>query len=134
MGAITIISKFNAVAKLMQAVDDPELLKNYMDLQGAAFELTEQIKEKDETIKQLEEALSLKGKFICKGSVYFIADENGEFIDGPFCTKCFDVDHNKCRIILTGRSDNPTVQCLKCKVPFNSVPSMHFLRRQHSSE
>jgi len=134
MGAITIISKLNAVAKLVQAVNDPELLKNYIDLQGAAFELTEQIKEKDETIKQLGEALSLKGKFICKGSVYFIADEKGEFVDGPFCTKCFDVDHNKCRIILTGRIDTPTVQCLKCKVPFNSVPSMHFLRQQHSSE
>lgn len=127
MGATTIISKFNAVAKLMQAVNDPELLKNYMELQGAAFELTEKIKQKDEVIKRLEQALSLKGKIVCKGSAYFIADESGEFIDGPFCTRCFDVDHNKCRIVPVDREDNPEVQCLKCKVEFRSWPAMKFI-------
>jgi hypothetical protein len=133
MDPMAVMSKLSAVAKLVQAVNNPELLKSYIDLESAAFELAQQIKEKDGTIERLEQALSLKEKLVCKGSAYFITNENGEFVDGPFCTRCFDVDHNKCRVVLTGRPDNPSVWCLKCKVPFNSLPSMRFLRQQHSA-
>ncbi len=131
MDAKNLMAKFSAVTKLMEAVNDPKLLQSYMALQGDAFALTEQIKEKNELIAQLQEALELKGNLVCQGSAYFLTDEDGNFIDGPFCTKCFDVDQKKCRIVPVARNDNPQVQCLKCKVVFRSLPVMNFLIKLH---
>ncbi|HLB75070.1 MAG TPA: hypothetical protein VJJ98_13705 [Sedimentisphaerales bacterium] len=131
MDAKNLMAKFSAVTKLMEAVNDPKLLQSYMALQADAFELTEQIKEKNELIAQLQQALELKGKFVCKGSAYFLADEDSNSIDGPFCTKCFDVDKIKCRIVACGRVPAAGVQCLKCKVRFESQPASRFLSEQH---
>ena len=121
-----------AVAGIIKAADNPDLTKAYMDLQNEAYKLTEKLKEKDETIGQLQEALSLKGKLVCKGSAYFLVDENDKPTDGPFCTKCFDVDHNKCRLVQMASSRS--VQCLKCKVPFRSTPAIVFLNTGDSFE
>jgi hypothetical protein len=131
MDAKNLMAKFSAVTKLMEAVNDPKLLQSYMALQADAFELTEQIKEKNELIAQLQEALELKGKFVCKGSAYFITDEGGNLIDGPFCAKCFDVDKTKCRIVQVGTGALPQVQCLKCRVVFMSLPARDFLRKHN---
>jgi hypothetical protein len=114
--------------KLVDKANNLDLYKRLVDLQVEAVELTEQLKGKDERIAHLEDALLLKGKLVCKGSVYFVVDDGGNFTDGPFCTKCFDVDHNKCRIVPRGRIANPDVWCLRCKVPFTSLPAMTFLR------
>lgn len=129
-----LIDTAKEALELVDQVKNVDLYRRLVDLQREAMEFTEQLKNKEEMIKQLDEALALKGKLICKGSVYFIADETGEFIDGPFCTKCFDVDHNKCRIVAYGRIDNPEVQCLKCKVTFESWPAIGFLSKQHFSK
>jgi len=129
-----LIDTAKEALELVDQVKNVDLYRRLVDLQREAMEFTEQLKNKDEMIKQLKEALALKGKLICKGSVYFIADETGDFIDGPFCTRCFDVDHNKCRIVARGSTNNPAVQCLKCKVTFESWPAIEFLRKQHYSE
>jgi hypothetical protein len=130
MDTKSLMAKFSAVTKLMEAVNDPKLLQSYMTLQADAFELTEQIQEKNALITQLQEALELKGKFVCKGSAYFLADDDGNFIDGPFCTKCFDVDKVKCRIVEAPKHSVYSVQCLKCKVVFRSEPATTFLEKQ----
>ena len=129
-----LIDTAKEALELVDQVKNVDLYKRLVDLQHEAIEFTEQLKSKDKMIEQLEDALALKGKLVCKGSVYFIADEAGESIEGPFCTRCFDVDHIKCRIVACGRIDNPDVQCLKCKVPFQSWPASGFLKKQQSSE
>ena len=129
-----LIDTAKEALELVDQVKNVELYRRLVDLEREAMEFTEVLKSKDEIISQLEEALALKGNLICKGSVYFIADESGDLVDGPFCTKCFDIDHNKCRVVPRGRIDNPAVQCLKCKVTFESWPAIKFLRSQHRSE
>ncbi len=122
-----IMDKAIAVAGLVKAADNPDLVKAYLDLQSDVYKLWEDLKEKDKTIGRLQEALSLKGKLVCKGSAYFLADEKGGFADGPFCAKCFDVDHNKCRLIPMGSVSGAQVQCPKCKVPIRSTQARVFL-------
>lgn len=121
-----IIENAKEAVKLVQQIDNIDLYRKILDLQSEAIELTEELKKKDEIIAQLKDALDLKGKFIYRDSAYYITDENEKIIDGPFCTKCFDVDHVKCRLV----SDNkePQVICPNCKVSFSSKPLYHYLR------
>jgi hypothetical protein len=128
-----LIDTVKETLQLVDRVQNVDLYKRLVDLQREAMEFTEQLRSKDETIVQLRQALELKGKLTCKGSVYFIADEKGDFIDGPFCTTCFDVEHLKCRVVAYGKY-NHVVQCLKCKAPFDSLPAAEYLRKQHSSQ
>ena len=112
--------------KLVQQIDNIDLYRRILDLQGEAIELTEELKKKDEIIAQLKDALDLKGKFIYKDSAYYITDENDKIIDGPFCAKCFDVDHVKCRLVADNKE--PQILCPNCKVSFSSKPLYDYLR------
>ncbi len=121
-----IIENAKEAVKLVQQIDNIELYRKILDLQAEALELTEQLKQKDEMISRLKGVLDLKGKLICKDSAYYITDENEKIIDGPFCTKCFDVDHLKCRLVATDKE--PIVICPNCKVQFASKPTFNLLR------
>ncbi len=121
-----IIENAKDAVKLVQQIDNIELYRKILDLQAEAIELTEQLKQKDEIISQLKKALELKGKFICKDSAYYIADETGKITDGPFCTKCFDVNHLKCRLVAADKE--PIVICPNCNVRFASKPTFDWLR------
>jgi len=126
---MSIVDNVRDTVKLVQQLDNIELYHKILDLQAEAIELTEKLKQKDETIAQLKEALSIKGKMICKDSSYFTVDEKGEIADGPFCAKCFDIDHTLCRILPFGRPDNPEVQCPKCKIQYHSLASSKIFRK-----
>lgn len=117
-----IIENAKDAIKIVQKIDNIELYRKILDLQSEAMELIEQLKQKDETISKLNTALVLKGKMICESSAYYIVDKEGGKIDGPFCTKCFDVDHVTCRLvpITTPGQGREHVQCPNCKVVFNS--------------
>lgn len=131
---MNIIENAKEAVKLVQQIDNIELYKKILDVQSDGLEIMEQLKEKIEKIDILEKALEFKGKLVVRGSAYFLTNDSDEIIDGPFCTKCFDIDHKKCRIIPRGRIDHSEVQCLKCKVVFNSRPVQRFLMQQHSLE
>lgn len=110
-----IIDNIKDAVKLVQQVDNVELYRKILDLQSEAMDLVDQMKKKDETIETLKVALELKGRLLLRHSAYYLADESDKLLDGPFCTKCFDVDHVKCRLV---RTDGGMVQCQKCKSPF----------------
>lgn len=113
-----MIENIKEIAKIVNQAGNIELYQKVLDLQADALEQSERLQEKDKRIEQLEAAFSIKDKLKLKKSAYYITDDNEQLIDGPFCTKCFDVDKLKCRIVSMGGS---SVQCLKCKLPFRAV-------------
>jgi len=113
-----IIENAKDAVKLVQKIDNIELYRKILDLQAEAFELIEQSKLKDEKIDKLKKALKVKGKMVCKDSAYYLTDDKGKIIDGPFCTKCFDTDQDTIRIV--AHTTGGQVKCLKCKVIFES--------------
>ncbi|MHC4173935.1 MAG: hypothetical protein ACYTBX_06905 [Planctomycetota bacterium] len=113
-----IIENAKDALKLVQKIDNIELYGKILDLQSEAFELIEQSKLKDEKIAKLKKALKVKGKMVCKDSAYYLTDDKGKIIDGPFCTKCFDADQDSIRIV--AHTIHAQVKCLKCKVIFDS--------------
>ena len=86
----------------------------------------ETIRKKDETIKKLKKALELKGNMQCKHSAYWLKDDQGKIIEGPFCTDCFDNEHTTRRLVPGGRPNGQVgknwawVKCPKCNIPFRS--------------
>lgn len=124
-----IIEDVKEVVALSQQVNNVDLYRKLVDLQLEVMTLTEQLKQKDTVISQLKTAFALKGKFVCKDSGYYLTDENGEIMDGPFCTKCFEVDQIQCRLVrqATPGHGRDTVQCPRCKVPFPSARTAEYL-------
>ncbi|MBL7152395.1 MAG: hypothetical protein ISS79_01665 [Phycisphaerae bacterium] len=123
-----IVENAKEAVKLVQQIDNVELYRKILDLQSEAMDLTEQLQQRDEKIRFLEEALRLKGKMIPIRSAYYLTDDAGEIVDGPFCTKCFDVDHVQCRLVRTGNYYHELVHCLKCKIEFHSSEACEFLK------
>ncbi len=117
-----LIDTAKEAVKLVDQANNLDLYKRLVDLQLEAVEMVEQLKIKDEKIKQLEEALSLQGKLVYRDSAYYLVAKEGHFDDGPFCTKCWDVDHIKCRFVRAPETDEGRewVQCQRCKLPFRS--------------
>lgn len=113
-----IIENAKDAVKLVQKIGNIELHRKILDLQSEAIDLIEQSKLKDEKITKLKNALKVKGKMICKDSAYYLIDDKGKIIDGPFCTKCFDTDQDTIRIV--AHTTGGQVKCLKCKVIFDS--------------
>jgi len=113
-----IIENAKDAVKLVQKIGNIELSRKILDLQSEAIELIEQSKLKDEKITKLKNALKVKGKMVCKDSAYYLTDDKGKIIDGPFCTKCFDTDQDTIRIV--PHTTGGQVKCLKCEVIFDS--------------
>ena len=99
-------------------------LKDIIFIWGKLKKKIETNKEKDKTIKKLEDALEMKGKMKCDHSAYWIIDDQDNIIDGPFCTNCFDNEQIKRRLVQGGKPNGEVgrpwewVQCPKCGKSF----------------
>lgn len=125
-----IIDDVKEAVKLGQEINNLELYRKLLDLQHEAIELTQQLKDKDKNIGQLKKALELKGKMDIIDSVYWLTDEQGKAIDGPFCPKCNDVDHIQCRVSPLPPDFHPGVQCPNCKSNFESSLAITYIEDQ----
>ena len=128
-----IIDNTKEVVKLVQQIDNIELYRKILDLEGEVIELVQENREKDQTIEQLKEAMKLKGKMVCEHSAYYQVDEEGNKIAGPFCTNCFDNEYATRRLVQGGIPKGQSghsclwVQCPKCKLPFYSEETGDYL-------
>ena len=129
------MSLYDAAKDALSLVDkaaNSELYQKIVDLQQQAADLSNQlfeqrqlIEEKENKIGQLGEALVIKGKLTFKNSAYWTIDEAENIVDGPFCTKCWEVDHTLSRLIngiILGKSGShwTHVQCPNCETAFRS--------------
>jgi hypothetical protein len=69
---------------------------------------------------------------VVDGPAYYI-EKDGDTLDGPFCTPCFDQHHKRVRIIPAAKPKGATgrqsewVQCSTCKTPFHSKRAGEYL-------
>ena len=125
-----LIEDAKDAVRLVQQLDNMELYRKILDLQSEAMELIEKLREKDDTIDKLKNALSLKGKLICEHSAYWLKNDKDEIVDGPFCTRCFDIENVQCRFV-KGPPEKPyhVVQCPNCKVQFSNHHIADYLEK-----
>lgn len=78
-----MIEDIKEAVKLVQKIDNIELYKKLLDLQAEALKFSEQLKNKDQRIEELEKALRISGNLKLKDSAYYLFDENDHMKDGP---------------------------------------------------
>ncbi len=80
--------------------------------------------EKDELIARLQAAGAVTGNMVVDGPAYYIRRANT--LDGPFCTSCFQRNHEITRIAPAPKpkdadeTSTDWVRCAGCKTPFRS--------------
>ena len=116
-----LIEDVKEAVKLVQQIDNVELYRKILDLQVEALELMEKLREKDEKISQLEEAISLKGNLKFEHSAYWKIDENNEIILFPGHFKADQHDrkgHAMDQRLRDFRGDKPA-ECKADETPHN---------------
>jgi len=116
--------------KLAKQINNIPLLQKIVEVQSQLNDLAEELKNKSYEIEKLRKALAFKGKIIHKHHLYWEKGDNGQIIDGPFCPKCFDIDQQICRVIISNNDECRYVQCLKCKVPIDSIQAYNLLSKE----
>ena len=113
-----LIETIRDVVALVQKTDNLELTRKLLDLQSEAITLLDQLARQQEKLTQLE-TTSPAETLARRGPAYYDTDDRGKLTDGPFCTRCYDVDHLKSRIVDLG---GPDYECQVCRT--------HFLREE----
>lgn len=139
---IEAFNKIKDISEVVKKYNDLDLMKQLIDLQdelakrqAEAMQLVQQNLEKDEEIKKLKKAMAIKSKMVCEFSAYYQVDDQGNKVDGPFCTNCFDNEFATRRLLAGFQPkgqvgwDWTWVQCPKCKTPFRSEQIGEYLRQ-----
>jgi len=91
-----------------------ELIDALADAKIEIADFKELLFKKDDEIKDLKKAISIKQKVVWKEPYYFVIDGSEE--DGPFCQRCFDVETNLIR--LQSPYKNGYWECTECDKNF----------------
>lgn len=98
---------YNDIKDLVKKGLTVEAQEKIIELREAALERQDENIELKEKVKELEEALKIKGSVVYEAPYYF-TEKNGKR-DGPFCQNCYDGSEKLIRLQETGQKG-----CWKC--------------------
>lgn len=101
-------------AKILKDAGKIEEYVKILDLIEDLFEKQKKIESLEEENNKLRNRLLVKDVYHFKNNAYYQKETN----DGPFCTRCFDKNHELIRIIPRKPSSNHSV-CPECKNDVN---------------
>lgn len=81
-----IIDNFKDVLRVAESVNNLDLYKKLAELQNSVLALQDENQSLKNQLKKSEEAQNIAARLRVEQNSYFL--EN----DGPFCTRCWDVD------------------------------------------
>jgi len=106
-----IIDDIKSTASIAKKLKDPELMEQVLNLQTSVLELQHHTQRLEKENEALKKQIAIKESIFQKAGVYF-SKKNNE-VDGPFCTRCWDVDSKLVRLrIIQG---NRWAVCPECK-------------------
>ena len=79
---------YKDIVDLLKKGATVEAQEKVMELREAALELQEENIELNKKVKELQEALEVKGSIVYEPPYYFIEKDGKK--DGPFCQNCYD--------------------------------------------
>ena len=90
-----IIDNFKDVFKVAETVNNIELYKKLSELQSAVFGLQQENQELREELRRRDAHSDIASRLQVNDNAYYLDD--GKELDGPYCMRCWDVDHNLVR-------------------------------------
>ncbi|MBB6632619.1 hypothetical protein [Cohnella thailandensis] len=110
--SVSIIDNIKSVASVIQKADNIELYRKILDLQYEAMELVQQNNELRNQIMELRGKLSTQENLVFRNNQYWKVLE-GDKQDGPYCSKCWDVDN---KLVRHNVLNNGYVTCPNCQM------------------
>ncbi len=110
-----VLETIKDAVKLAQKLGNVEIAQALIDAQQAALDLMGENQSLRDEVARLNEALELQGTVKYDDGAYWT--ENGDR-DGPFCTKCWDVDQKLVRMKHTHTEWFHCPNCeTRCEIP-----------------
>jgi hypothetical protein len=108
---VGIIDTLKDVATLVQKADNIELTNKVIALQTEVLGVFEENRTLRDRVSAAESALELKAKMQFDKDVYWMGDGRTEK-DGPYCSRCFDIDGKPVRMV---SRYNDFFKCTQCE-------------------
>ena len=124
---MSIIDNIKSVASLIQKADNIELYRKILDLQYEAMELVQQNNELRNQLIELKEKLSTQDSLVFKNNKYWKKIDDNKH-DGPFCSKCWDVDK---KLVRHNNHNSGYMSCPNCNM---TVEDENYQGRRDSDE
>lgn len=112
---MSVIDDIKSISKIVNQMGNTALYQQILDLLAKIMEMQEQLNKCREENKDLQAKIKIKGKLKFENNAYWIADNKGKIKEGPFCSRCWDVNHKLIRFIPKGLINN-VVECPECKI------------------
>ena len=111
-----IFNEFSSLAKILQEAGKIDLYQKVIELQGMTQEVMEQNRILNEEIDTLKKKIEIRDSLDYKDDSYYITDNEGNLIKGPFCSKCWDSEDRLVRLHKNESSDGKIYGwCPNCK-------------------
>lgn len=114
---MSIIDDVKSVAQLIQQIDNVELYRKILDLQGEVMGLVQENSELRKEISSLKESLRVTESLKFERNVYWNEKTDGTK-EGPFCSKCWDKE--KLLVRMTTMGSPQYHRCPACNVPIKT--------------
>ncbi len=109
-----IPENIKALVSSIRKYKDPDLMEQVINLQTTVLELYERVQTLEKENEVLKNKLAIQGSIVLEHGVYFTKIEDKK--DGPFCTRCWDVDSKLVRLKV---KKTGFAVCLECKAGFD---------------
>ena len=108
---MSILDNVKEVVGLVQKVDNIDLLRQILGLQGEVMQLWEDNNSLKAEVKRLKEQMSYAGQLEFRRNGYWIPKGENKEEEGPFCSVCWDVDRTLVRMT---HEDGFGIMCRYC--------------------
>ena len=108
------------IGKIIDIIKDPDLKIKINDLYGENLNLKEESFNLKRELNKLKDTNQIKSKLIHEDNHYYLKENDKK--DGPYCTKCWDVDGKLVRLHKGSYEEGAQYyECPNCKTPSNSL-------------
>jgi len=115
-----IFDELKSIGKVLQEAGKIKQYQQILKLQQKLLDIQKKIDDLGAENKELESKLQFQDNLIYKNNAYWT--KNRDKKDGPFCSRCWDVEKNTVR--MKPCIDNPAFHsCPECKTRVQTDPS-----------
>ena len=111
---MAIFDELKSVGKILQEAGKIEQYQQILETQQELLEMQKKIQSLEKENTELKEKLKIKENLTYENNTYWTNNEGKK--DGPFCSRCWDVEKNLVRMHLCGNPAYYTFyNCPNCK-------------------
>lgn len=110
---MSLSDNIKSIISTIRKYKDPELMDQVVNLQKSVLGLQERVGELEKENQLLKKKMNVQESLVVEHQVYF--SKKADKKDGPFCTRCWDMDNKLLRLEVL---QNGIARCPQCKYEF----------------